>query len=187
MSKAKNIYILIRYSRILNKAASLWVLVVTSITLDFRHWRLLLPALKIWSINLSGPVWLMGRISIINGNNLALGSRVSMGSSTRIACYESIFIDDDFLAAPGLNIDTGSHDPATLEPRCRPIHIGKRVWCGLNVTVLGGVTIGDDVVIGAGSVVTKSIPSNVIAAGVPCRVIRPLNRSSSSDLWSVWR
>jgi serine acetyltransferase len=54
----------------------------------------------------------------------------------------------------------------------KPTHIGDRVWIGANVTVLKGVTIGEDAVIGAGSVVTKDIPAGVIAVGVPARVIR---------------
>lgn len=55
-----------------------------------------------------------------------------------------------------------------------PITVGNNVWIGAGVVVLGGVTIGDNSVIGAGSVVKKSIPANVVAAGVPCRVIRSI-------------
>lgn len=54
----------------------------------------------------------------------------------------------------------------------KPISIGANVWLGANVTVLPGVTIGDNTIIGAGSVVTKDIPSNVIAVGNPCKVLR---------------
>ena len=53
-----------------------------------------------------------------------------------------------------------------------PIVLGKRVWIGSNSTILQGVTIGDNAVIGAGSVVTKDIPAGCIAAGVPARIIR---------------
>ncbi len=52
--------------------------------------------------------------------------------------------------------------------------MGSRCWLAANVTVLPGVTIGDDTIIGAGSVVTHDIPANVIAAGNPCRVLRPI-------------
>ena len=54
----------------------------------------------------------------------------------------------------------------------KPIHVGNNVWIGGNVTVLAGVNIGDNSIIGAGSVVTSDIPENVISAGVPCKVIR---------------
>ena len=64
----------------------------------------------------------------------------------------------------------------------RPITIGDNVWLASNVTVCGGVTIGHDVVIGAGSVVTRDIPSGVLAAGNPCRVIRPLSEKDKLKL-----
>lgn len=59
-------------------------------------------------------------------------------------------------------------------PRCLPVTIGSNVWIGMNSTILPGVSIGDNTVIGAGSVVTRSIPSGVVAYGSPCRVIRPV-------------
>ena len=55
-----------------------------------------------------------------------------------------------------------------------PVKIGNGVWIGSNVVVLPGVTIGDNTVIGAGSVVTKDIPANVVAVGNPCKVLRPI-------------
>ena len=55
-----------------------------------------------------------------------------------------------------------------------PITVGNNVWIGGNVAVMPGVTIGDNTVIGGGSVVTKDIPSGVVAAGNPCRVIREI-------------
>jgi acetyltransferase-like isoleucine patch superfamily enzyme len=55
-----------------------------------------------------------------------------------------------------------------------PITIGNNVWIGAQVCVLPGVTIGDNTIIGAGSVVTKSIPANVLAVGNPCRVVRQI-------------
>ena len=56
-----------------------------------------------------------------------------------------------------------------------PVHIGKNCWIGAGVVIVPGITIGDNVVIGAGSVVTKDLPSNVVAVGNPCRVLREVN------------
>ena len=56
----------------------------------------------------------------------------------------------------------------------QPIHVGNNVWIGGGVKIMSGVTIGDNTVIAAGSIVTKDIPANVLAGGVPCRVIREL-------------
>lgn len=55
------------------------------------------------------------------------------------------------------------------------IHIGKNCWLGAGVVVLPGITIGDNTVVGAGSVVTKDLPANVVAVGDPCKILRPLN------------
>ena len=56
-----------------------------------------------------------------------------------------------------------------------PVHIGKNCWLGAGVIVLPGITIGDNVVIGAGSIVTKDLPPNVVAVGNPCRILRKIN------------
>jgi maltose O-acetyltransferase len=115
---------------------------------------------------------------------LVLGERAAFGDYTQLANYARIEIGDDFLSAGNLIINTGSHDPRTLTPSAAPVKIGHRVWCGIGVTILAGVTIGDDVVIGAGAVVTADIPSNSVAAGVPAKVLRPLDRSGVERLWS---
>lgn len=92
-----------------------------------------------------------------------------------------IFIGDSVMIAPNVVIATGAH-PICPELREKvyqynlPVHIGSRVWIGAGAIVLPGVTIGDDTVIGAGSVVTKDIPSGVVAVGNPCRVLRPISQ-----------
>lgn len=71
-----------------------------------------------------------------------------------------------FVSANHSKDDYGQHE------KCSPIRIGNNVWIGANCTILPGVEIGDNTVIGAGSVVTKSIPSHSIAVGNPCKVIK---------------
>lgn len=129
-------------------------------------------------------LWLMGirfgagtklsfiGFSLYQRGHLVVGDRCTFGEGTCIWNYEDVCIGDDFLGAPNLTILTGGHDPVTLENLKKPVRIGRRVWCGANVTILPGVTIGDSAVIGAGSLVTKDIPSGAICAGVPSRVIR---------------
>lgn len=99
-----------------------------------------------------------------------------------------IVIGDNVFFGPNCTLATALHSMDPLERRMRyrengeaydieygkPIRIGNDCWIASNVVICGGVTIGDNVVIGAGSVVTKDIPSNVLAAGNPCRVIRTL-------------
>ena len=86
---------------------------------------------------------------------------------------------DNVFIAPNCGFYTAGH-PIDAERRnqgleyARPIKVGDDVWFGGGVQVMPGVTIGSNTVIGSGSVVTKDIPSGVVAAGNPCRVIRPI-------------
>ncbi|PZU99921.1 MAG: hypothetical protein DCE90_01120 [Pseudanabaena sp.] len=120
---------------------------------------------------------------ISNGKNLILGNRCSLGEFARIMDHSPIQIGDDFIAATGLQINSGTHDPETMEPILPGIKIGHRVWCGANVTIVAGASIGDDVVIGACSLVRSHIPSGSIAVGVPAKVIRSISRSDKLWTW----
>ena len=96
-------------------------------------------------------------------------------SGTVIGCFDRIIIGNRVKCGANTLITDGdwhSEDPRSSKPR--PIVIGDNVWLGVNVTVMKGVIIGENSLIGAGSIVTKDIPPNVIAAGNPCVVIRPL-------------
>ena len=90
-----------------------------------------------------------------------------------------IYVGDETMFGPNVTIATAGH-PICPELRVKglqynmPVRIGRNCWLGAGVVVLPGVTIGDNVVIGAGSVVTRDIPSDVVAVGNPCRVLRPV-------------
>lgn len=81
---------------------------------------------------------------------------------------------------PNVTVATAGH-PILPELRQKgyqynaPVYIGKNCWIGAGVVILPGITIGDNVVIGAGSIVTKDLPSNVVAVGNPCKVLREVN------------
>jgi acetyltransferase-like isoleucine patch superfamily enzyme len=108
--------------------------------------------------------------------NLSFGARCALGARPQFWNYQNIHIGDDFIAGPDLAVLTGTHDPATLEPIGVPVKIGDRVWCGARVTILPGVTIGDDVIVAAGSVVNRDISSGKIVAGVPAKIIGSVER-----------
>lgn len=91
-----------------------------------------------------------------------------------------IYVGDYTMIGPNVTIATAGH-PILPELRQQgyqynmPVHIGKNCWLGAGVIILPGITIGDNVVVGAGSIVTKDLPSNVVAVGNPCRVMREVN------------
>ena len=111
------------------------------------------------------------------GRNIHLGSHFFANFDCVMLDGAPITIGDNVLLGPKIGLYTANHalDPRERDDgacRARPITIGDDVWLGGNVTVLPGVTIGSGTVIGGGSVVTRSIPPGVIAAGNPARVIR---------------
>lgn len=108
-----------------------------------------------------------GRLEIGNGVFLNYGASLSahklvqIGDGCQLGSYACL-MDNDYHSVEDRDQPSDS----------RPIILGKNVWLGVRVIVLKGVTIGDNAVIGAGSVVTKDIPANALAAGVPAKVIR---------------
>ena len=91
-----------------------------------------------------------------------------------------IFVGEYVMFGPNVTVSTAGH-PVAPELRGKnvtqfniPVHIGNNVWLGAGVIVLPGVTIGENSVIGAGSIVTRDIPANVVALGSPCRVLREI-------------
>ncbi len=93
-----------------------------------------------------------------------------------------IYIGSYTMIGPNVTIATAGHPvlPGLREKLYQynmPVHIGRNCWIGAGVIIVPGITIGDNAVIGAGSVVTKDIPSNVVAVGNPCRVMREVNEN----------
>ena len=98
-----------------------------------------------------------------------------------------ITIGSHVFIGPNLGAYTAVHPLVAEErnqglERALPIVIGDNVWIGGDVTILPGVTIGAEAVIGAGSVVTKDVPAGVVAAGNPCRVLRPITEADRIGL-----
>jgi len=124
-------------------------------------------------------------IAPLNSSTIFIGDNVGMSNCTLFA-YKSIIIEDNVMIGGGVNIwDTDFH-PMYGSPRSSssedltnvsisPVVIKKNVFIGALSIILKGVTIGENSIIGAGSVVTQTIPANVIAAGNPCQVIKSIN------------
>lgn len=111
------------------------------------------------------------------GWNIEIGENFYSNHNLIILDGNKVKFGDNVFIAPNCGFYTAGH-PLDYETRnkgleyAKPIEVGNNVWIGGNVVVLPGVSIGDNVVIGAGSVVTKDIPSNSVAVGNPCRVIK---------------
>lgn len=111
------------------------------------------------------------------GHHVHLGSNIYCNFNLTLVDDSHIYIGDNCMIAPNVTIATAGHpiDPDLREKGYQynmPVHIGRNCWIGAGVQIMPGVTIGDNTVIGAGSVVTKDIPSGVVAVGNPCRVMR---------------
>lgn len=113
------------------------------------------------------------------GRHVHFGNHVYANFNLTLIDDTHIYIGSHTMIGPGVIIATAGHPvlPILREQEYQynaPIHIGSNCWLGAGVIVLPGVSIGDNTVIGAGSVVTKDIPSDVVASGAPCRVMRPI-------------
>lgn len=111
------------------------------------------------------------------GHHVHFGKKVYANFNLTLVDDTHIYVGDCTMLGPNVTIATAGH-PILPELREQgyqynaPVHIGKNCWLGAGVIIVPGVTIGNNVVIGAGSVVTKDLPDNVVAVGNPCRVLR---------------
>ncbi|MBE6713907.1 MAG: sugar O-acetyltransferase [Ruminococcaceae bacterium] len=114
------------------------------------------------------------------GKHVHFGRYVYANFNLTLVDDTHIYVGDCTMFGPGVVVATAGH-PIRPDLRAKgyqynfPVHIGKNCWIGAGALIVPGVTVGDNVVIGAGSVVTKDIPSNSVAVGNPCRVIRTVN------------
>lgn len=134
----------------------------------------------------SSEIWIGPGVWLEHSENIHLGRRVTIAGNTTITARDHVYIGDDFLCAPGLTINSGTHDLATLDPECAPVVIGKNVWCGLRVTICCGVTIGDGAVIGACATVLSDVPAEQVAVGTPARALRDISALRAARVKPLW-
>ncbi|VCU69136.1 Galactoside O-acetyltransferase [Pigmentiphaga humi] len=119
------------------------------------------------------------------GRNIHIGNNFYANFDCVMLDGGGIYIGDDVLLAPRVGIYTSNHaiDPEERAAGgcfAKPVRIGDKVWIGAGVHLNPGVSIGDGAIIGSGSVVTSDIPAGVVAAGVPCRVIRAITEKDKT-------
>ena len=137
--------------------------------------------------------FMQGPIFFHYGKHTHVGDRLFANYNLTVQDDAPVYIGNDVNFGPNVTIVTPVHPMVASERNrmldqdgnparlcyAKPVHIGSNIWFGACVTVCPGVTIGDNCVIGAGSVVTKDIPANSFAAGVPCKVIREITEADS--------
>ncbi len=131
-------------------------------------------------------VWIEPDFRCEFGKNITIGDDVYINFGCIILDCAEVRIGSHTLIGPNVGLYAANHSIDATERinggcDSKPIHIGKNVWLGGDVKVVPGVTIGDNTIIGTGSIVTKDIPSNVIAVGNPCRVIREITEKDKTE------
>lgn len=130
---------------------------------------------RIFRIN-GGIAWQVHYTSRVFGS-VEIGDNVWKSFALSGGCYvqgnNGITIGDNTIFAPGVKIISANHrqDDHGGWDSAEPVRIGRRCWIGANAVVLPGVSLGDDVIVGAGAVVTKSFPSGSVIAGVPAKLV----------------
>ena len=121
-----------------------------------------------------------------HGDRISFGENFYANTGLTILDENYVTFGDNVFIGPHASIYTAGHPIDAMVRNtgveyAKPVVIGSNVWIGGNVIINPGVIVGDNVVIGSGSVVTKSIPSNVIAAGNPCRIIREITQEDENN------
>jgi acetyltransferase-like isoleucine patch superfamily enzyme len=128
-------------------------------------------------------------VSENKAQRIIFGANIQINDYVHISAGESVIISDNVLIASKVFITDINHgnynyleqdnpdlNPSERKLNCSPVFIGENVWIGENVCILPGVNIGFGSIIGSGSIVTKDIPPESIAVGVPCKVIKSFDR-----------
>lgn len=138
--------------------------------------------------NVGKNVWIEPDFKCEFGKNITIEDDVYINFGCVILDCAEVTIGSHTLLGPNIGLYAANHSTDATERingGCygKPIHIGKNVWLGGDVKVLPGVSIGDNTIIGTGSIVTKNIPANVIAVGNPCKVIRAITEEDKKKCW----
>lgn len=131
-------------------------------------------------------VWIEPDFRCEFGKNISIEDHVYINFGGVILDCAEVYIGANTLIGPNLGIYAVNHAidaEERIKGGCigKPVRIGRNVWLGGDVKLLGGVSIGDNTIIGTGSVVTKSIPANTIAVGNPCKILRPITEADKTD------
>ena len=152
-----------------------------------------LPVVREFIGAIGEKYYFQGPIQFNYGSHTFIGENFFCNFNLTVMDDARIYIGDNVMLGPNVSLMATNHPliaaertsmrypdgHVSMSEYAEDIHIGNDVWIAANAVVLGGVTIGDGAVIGAGSVVTKDIPAGYLAVGVPCRPLRPITEADS--------
>lgn len=142
--------------------------------------------------DMGSNVWIEPPVHMAYGTNVHIGNNFYANFNMVLVDDIDVYIGDNVMIGPNVTITPTGH-PVDPELRVNgtqfsiPVRIESDVWIGANCVILPGVKIGKNSVIGAGSVVTKDIPENVVAVGNPCRVLREINERDKEYYYKEMR
>ena len=134
--------------------------------------------------------WVEPPLYFCYGTNIEMGEGCYINFNCNFVDDGKIIIGDKVMFGPNVTVATVGHP---IHPDYReymyslPVKIGNNCWIGASTTICPGVTIGENTVIGAGSVVTKDIPANSVAVGNPCKVLRGINENDEKYYYKDWK
>ena len=115
----------------------------------------------------------MPPVTVVRGNSVKIGKNVTVMNNALFMAAGGITIEDDVLVAANAQLISNNHDlhdHAVLT--CKPVHLKRNCWIGAGATILPGVTVGENAVVGAGAVVTKDVEDNTVVGGNPAKVLK---------------
>lgn len=119
----------------------------------------------------------MPPVTVVRGNSVKIGKNVVVMNNALFMAAGGITIEDDVLVAANAQLISNNHDlhdHAILT--CKPVHLKRNCWIGAGATILPGVTVGENAVVGAGAVVTKDVEDNAVVGGNPARLIKRISQ-----------
>lgn len=113
--------------------------------------------------------------TVVRGKNVKIGKRVVIMNNSLFMSAGGITIEDDVLVAANAQLISNNHDPEEhMVITCKPVVLKRNCWIGAGATILPGVTVGENAIVGAGSVVTKDVEPNTVVGGIPAKLIKRL-------------
>ena len=117
----------------------------------------------------------MPSTTVVRGQNVKIGKNVVVMTNSLFMSAGGITIEDDVLVAANAQLISNNHDPEEHQIlTCKPVVLKRNCWIGAGATILPGVTVGENAIVGAGAVVTKDVEPNTVVGGIPAKLIKRL-------------